>query len=199
MESSAHSGAARQAPVQHRHPAPPPVTVQPAVARRAARLLVQLRAGTLAAVVAVFCQVMASATLLRVSGTPRLGPVLSNLAAVLVALSCALQWWVWRQAQREWTGRRDVNLLAMVMPSRLVRWLAVACLPVELWAAQQVWQETAAAEAAHWWSLAGALGATLGVVLAAIHPLEPAGPRGVPPHRIDVDRTAARVTSTPGA
>ncbi|WP_420174206.1 hypothetical protein [Luteococcus sp. OSA5] len=157
---------------------------QPAVARRTARLLTQLRLACGVAVVGLVCNMMASRTLLRLDDTSRLWPTLANLASVLVLLVCAGQLYVWRQAQLEWTGVKDVSLMHLITPSALARWVAGVCGLMGPFAALQMIEQTSYQEAAHWWGLAGAMCTILATAFGGIHRFDPAGPPGVVPQQL---------------
>lgn len=164
------------------------VRAQPAIAARARRLLLQLRLAAIISVLGLGANVMASRTLLRFGGTARLWPMLANLAAILVLLVCLLQLFVWSQAQKEWTGRKDVSLVGLLAPSSAGRWLGVLCGLGGPLAASRMIEQTSPQEQAHWWALAGALCTIAATGFGAIHSFDPAGPRGVLPSRITRDR-----------
>lgn len=158
---------------------------QPAVAARAATLLRQISAALVVGIAAVVCNLLGSHTLLRFEDTSGIWPMVANVAAVLGAVVVALQWWVWRQAQSEWTGRKDVALAHLLAPSQLARWVSLLCGVVGPLACLQVISQTSRQEASHWWFTAGALCTILATAFGGVHPLNPAGPRGVLPVRIE--------------
>lgn len=165
---------------------------QPAVAARARRLLVLLSFGLLFSLMGLVSALMASRTLLRFEQTSRLWPMVGNLASVLLTLVCAGQWYVWRQAQLEWIGAKDVSLIHLLAPSAVGRWVAMACGVAGPVACLQMIRETAPADAAHRWAIAGGLAMILAMAFGGIHQFNPAGPRGVLPQRL---RNARVVTS----
>lgn len=156
----------------------PAVSAQPAVAERAGRLLRQLGAALAVSLVGVGCSAMASHTLLRLSETSRLWPMLVNLASILVAVACLLQFHSWRQAQREWTGQRDVALIGLITPCQIAAGIAGVCALVGPVGSLEIFRQTAPTEQAHWWAVAAAVCTILGAGFGGIHPLDPAGPRG---------------------
>lgn len=165
-------------PLDETAPGVDPVRSQPAVAGRAARLLVQLRLAVLASLGALACSAMVTHTFLRLTDFSRVWPVLGNLASVLVCVACLLQWWSWRLAHQEWSGRRDVSLLVLLVPGRVAAVIAGGCALLGPLGFVQVYRQTAASEAAHWWAPAAAVLLVLAAAFGAIHPLDPAGPRG---------------------
>ncbi|MEL4358584.1 MULTISPECIES: hypothetical protein [unclassified Luteococcus] len=161
-----------------------PVQRQPAVAARTRTLLALLWAGLVFSLIGAGSALMASRTLLRFDETSRLWPMVGNLASVLLALVCAGQLYVWRQAQLEWTGVRDVALANLVAPSAFGRWVALLCGVAGPLACLQVSRQTAPAEQAHWWAVAGGVTMILAMAFGGIHQFNPAGPRGVLPQRL---------------
>ncbi|WP_394275774.1 hypothetical protein [Luteococcus sp.] len=166
------------------------VRAQPAIAARARRLLLQLQLAVVVSVLGLGANVMASRTLLRFEGSARLWPMLANLAAILVLLVCLLQLFVWSQAQKEWTGRKDVSLAVLLAPSAAGRWLGVLCGLGGPLAASRIIEQTSRQEQAHWWALSGALCTIVATAFGAIQFFDPAGPRGVLPSRIAGGRQA---------
>ncbi|MGO4957883.1 hypothetical protein ACTQ49_11565 [Luteococcus sp. Sow4_B9] len=161
----------------------PAVAPQPAVARRTAPLLVQLGLACVVALAGLACNTMTSRTLLRLADTARLWPMLANLASVLLLLVCLGQFLVWRQAQQEWTGRKDVSLIHLLTPSALGRWVALACGLAGPYAAVRIMQASSTQEASWGWALAGGICTVLATAFGGIHRFDPAGPRGVVPQR----------------
>lgn len=157
---------------------------QPVVAERAGALLQMIGLGLVSSAMGLACLLGASLTLLRFTDTSRLWPAVANLCAVLVLATGVLQWWVWRQACQEWRGTKDVALAGWLAPSRAGAWLAGFAGLVGSLAALRVFHQTASGEMAHWLSLVGALLLVLGVALAGLHSLNPAGPPGVLPDRM---------------
>lgn len=157
---------------------------QPVAAERTRRLLHMVRLGFFAGLASVVCFLMTSRTLLRLGDQDRIWPTVANVAATAACIFCLLQWWVWHQALQEWLGRKDVALAGWLAPSRAVAWLAGLAGIIGPFAAAQVVRTTARAEAAHWWALAGGLLLVVCVAFGCLHPLVPAGPRGVLPQVI---------------
>ncbi|MDN5563595.1 MULTISPECIES: hypothetical protein [Luteococcus] len=158
---------------------------QPAVAARTRALLVQLAGALLVSLIGLGCALMSSHTLMRLEQTSRLWPMVANLASILLVLVCLLQFHVWRQAQKEWTGAKDVSLMHLLTPSASARWVAVLCGLAGPWACLQMAEQTARQEQAHWWALACGVSAILATGFGGIHQFNPAGPRGVLPQRMD--------------
>ena len=177
----------------------PDVLQQPAVARRAAALLRQLRLALLLAVVGIACNLAGSRLLLRFADTSGWWPMVANVGTVLAALVVLVQYWAWSRAQSEWTGRADVALAGLLAPSRLARWVSVLCGVVAPLAALQVIRDTSRQEASHWLFAAGAVCTILATAFGGVQQLDPAGPRGVLPQRIERGRAVVREGADPEA
>lgn len=160
------------------------VRSQPAVAARTRGLLVQLAVALAASVAGLGCALMSSHTLMRLEQTSRLWPMVANLASILLLLVCGLQFHVWRQAQKEWTGAKDVSLMHLLAPSAVARWVAVLCGLAGPFACLQMVGQTAPSERAHWWALGCGVLTIVATGFGGIHQFTPSGPRGVLPQRM---------------
>lgn len=174
-----------------------PVVAQPAVARRADRLLRLIGVGVVASVASAACMVLASSTMLRLTSRAEIWALVGNMSAVLLALTSIMQFYLWWRARQEWRGVRDVAVGHWMLPSRLGHWVSYLLVVLIPLAAYQITRRASPEDASWWLALVGAVLGVCGVFFAARMEFDPAGPPGTVPARIR--RNQRPGPSSPGA
>lgn len=157
------------------------IFVQPAVVRRAKRFLTLVGFGTACGLLAGATMVGAASQFVRFDRSPNPLVLLANVSAILLALVCLLQCYLWFKALYFWMGKSGFNFSYWRIVSTIGAGLSWVLLIAIEFAVLQLVDLQIYVGKTFWLGLVCGFSAIFGCIFSARFRIDPAGPPRVCP------------------